>query len=75
MTAGNDDHIVGTQRASADPAPTTSQATGASGGALSQDDQELDELARKLYDRLRLRLGRELLLDRERSGLLSGSPR
>jgi hypothetical protein len=75
MTAGSDDHIIGTQRASADPAPTTNQATGASGGARGQDDQELDELARKLYDRLRLRLGRELLLDRERSGLLSGSPR
>jgi hypothetical protein len=72
MTASTDDHLVGTQRASTDPAPTTSQP---SGGTRGQDDQELDELARKLYDRLRLRLGRELLLDRERSGLLSGSPR
>jgi len=72
MAAGSDDHIVGTQRATADPAPTTSQA---SGGARGHDDQELDELARKLYDRLRLRLGRELLLDRERSGLLNGSSR
>jgi hypothetical protein len=72
MASSVDDQAIGTQRASANPAPTLSQA---SGGVRGQDEQELDELARKLYDRLRLRLGRELLLDRERSGLLSGSPR
>jgi hypothetical protein len=73
MATSLDDHLVGTQRASADPAPTTSQASSGTGSALGQDDQDLDELARKLYDRIRFRLGRELLLDRERSGLLTGS--
>jgi hypothetical protein len=34
-------------------------------------DKELDELARRLYDRLRSRLRQELLIDRERSGMLS----
>ena len=65
-----DDHITGTQRASVDPAPTGNQAHG---GGQGQDDHELDELARQLYDRIRFRLSRELLLDRERSGLLNGS--
>jgi hypothetical protein len=37
----------------------------------SNDEQELDELARKLYDRMRLRFKRELLLDRERGGVLA----
>jgi hypothetical protein len=73
MATNSGDDLVGTQRASADPAPTTSQPSGGTGGTLGQDDQDLDELARKLYDRIRFRLSRELLLDRERSGLLTGS--
>lgn len=31
----------------------------------------MDELARKLYDRLRTRLKSELLVDRERAGFLT----
>jgi hypothetical protein len=37
------------------------------------DEQEFEELARQLYERLRLRFKRELLLDRERSGFLADS--
>jgi hypothetical protein len=35
------------------------------------DETDLDELALRLYDRLRSRLRRELLVDRERAGLLT----
>ena len=40
------------------------------GSAMPSDDEEFEELARKLYERLRLRFKRELLLDRERGGFL-----
>jgi hypothetical protein len=36
---------------------------------------DLDELAQRLYPRLRVHLRRELLLDRERSGQLIEVPR
>jgi hypothetical protein len=39
-------------------------------GATGLDATDLDELARRLYDRLRSRLRIELLVDRERAGLL-----
>ena len=35
------------------------------------DDSDLDELVLRIYDRLRSRLRRELLVDRERAGLLT----
>ena len=35
------------------------------------DDIDLEELTAKLYDRIRSKLRLELLLDRERAGLLS----
>ena len=35
------------------------------------DDVDLDELVVRIYDRLRSRLRRELLVDRERAGLLT----
>jgi uncharacterized protein DUF4157 len=61
----------------ADTAAPTSGPTPGAGPTLSSgridDPSELDELAHKLYERIRHRLGRELLLDRERSGLLTGS--
>lgn len=43
------------------------------GGAAATGD--LDDLARKLYDRLRFRLTTELRLDRERSGSVTDLPR
>ena len=46
-------------------------AGGGGGGGVPTGDKELDELARRLYDRLRSRLRMELLIDRERSGTLS----
>jgi hypothetical protein len=39
--------------------------------SLDLDERELDELTKLLYDRLRSRLRRELLVDRERAGLLT----
>jgi hypothetical protein len=60
------------QRAPADPpvdtAPAAPGTAAAPGGPPAAD---LDELARRLYDRLRLRLRAELRLDRERSGHLT----
>jgi hypothetical protein len=38
---------------------------------IDTDDLDLDELTARLYDRIRSRLRLELLLDRERAGLLS----
>jgi hypothetical protein len=38
---------------------------------IEADDIDLDELGHRLYDRIRSRLRLELLLDRERAGLLS----
>ena len=41
------------------------------GPAPARSDQELDALAHELYDRLRSRLRMELLVDRERAGLVT----
>jgi hypothetical protein len=56
------------------PAPAASAAGGGGGGGGggSADGHELDELAHKLYDRIRWRLRSELRLDMERSGLGAG---
>jgi hypothetical protein len=48
-------------------------AAGAGGGGGSET--ELDELAKRLYGRMRQQLRRELILDRERSGSLIEMPR
>lgn len=55
------------------PAAGPAAGTAPSGGAPPHADQEqdMDELARKLYDRIRGRLKSELLVDRERAGLLT----
>ena len=50
-----------------------SSSTGSGATAKPTDDAEFEELARKLYDRMRHRLKRELLLDRERGGFLADS--
>jgi hypothetical protein len=64
-------------RSSASSASLSSAAADGGGSpaaaAKPADDEELEELARKLYERLRLRLKRELLLDRERGGFLADS--
>jgi uncharacterized protein DUF4157 len=62
-------------------AAATGAATGAGAGRtdphhdqhkkIEPDDIDLDELSHRLYDRIRSRLRLELLLDRERAGLLS----
>jgi hypothetical protein len=65
------------QRATADDgpagsAPTATATSTPGGGAFAGgSDKDLDELARRLYDRFRQRLTRELLADRERAGILT----
>jgi hypothetical protein len=49
------------------PAPATAGAQAAGGGT-----QDLDDLARRLYPKIRPYLKRELWLDRERAGSLTG---
>jgi hypothetical protein len=54
------------------PVQRAAESTGAaSGGAGGHSEKELDDLARHLYDRLRSRLRQELLVDRERAGLIT----
>lgn len=58
-------------------ASTVASAAGlpAPAGAGTSPPADLDDLARKLYDRLRFRLTTELRLDRERSGCVTDLPR
>jgi hypothetical protein len=49
----------------------TSESSTASAGPHRASETEMDELARRLYDRLRTRLKTELLVDRERAGFLT----
>ena len=46
-------------------------AAGASTSLQTNDDTQMDELAGKLYDKIRSRLRNELLVDRERAGFLT----
>jgi hypothetical protein len=61
--------------AGGDVAAQRSVASESGENAASPDDAggdgDLDDMARQLYERIRLRLRRELLLDRERSGYLT----
>ena len=59
------------QRAASSAEPTVPQPAAAGG----HDDRSLQELADRLYERIRCRLRTELLLDRERSGRLVGAGR
>jgi hypothetical protein len=47
------------------------ESSSASAGPHQASETEMDELARRLYDRLRSRLKTELLVDRERAGFLT----
>jgi hypothetical protein len=49
----------------------TSSSAGAAPAGIPTGDKELDDLAHRLYDRIRSRLRLELLIDRERTGTLS----
>lgn len=66
---------IAIQRASDDTAgsaPTPAATSIPGGGPIAgASDKDLDELARRLYERIRRRLSRELLADRERAGLLT----
>jgi hypothetical protein len=56
---------------SASTAHGSAHATGGEHELIEPDRMDLDELAVRIYDRLRTRLRLELLVDRERAGLLS----
>jgi hypothetical protein len=68
--SGTADDGLPSTRALADPGETRPLADSGR-PAIDTDDLDLDELALRLYDRLRSKLRLELLLDRERAGLLS----
>lgn len=53
------------------PAAAAGSAGAAAAEAPGQSDKELDELARKLHDRISLHLRRDLLIQRERAGLVT----
>ncbi len=54
------------------PAPAASLSeAGLVGAAGGYPDRELDELSGRIYDRIRTRLRTELLIDRERAGLVT----
>jgi len=55
------------------PAPAAAPSGGTGAGAAGTGD--LDELAHKLYDRIRWRMRSELRLDMERAGLGAGTTR
>jgi hypothetical protein len=59
------------------PEPSAPAATAAApgGGAAAAGTGDLDELAHKLYDRIRWRMRSELRLDMERAGLGAGTSR
>ena len=56
--------------ASAPPAATAPAPGSDAGMAPAQSDKDLDELARKLHDRISLHLRRDLLVQRERAGMV-----
>ncbi len=59
----------------ASPAPAASSAPAPAPGAPGAPGGDLDELARKLYPKIRPYLKKELWLDRERAGMLTDSGR
>jgi len=62
---------VGVSRVSATAISDTSPSVAAPAGPHQASETEVDELAKKLYDRIRTRLKTELLVDRERAGFLT----
>jgi hypothetical protein len=69
---------VNFEEVTAEVAPASSDTSRGPGQAASPgavpdafSDQQLDMLARRIYGRIRDRLGSELLLDRERAGSLA----
>jgi hypothetical protein len=66
--------FVAVQRRAAAPSDVSASsgsATSSTSAHEAHSDQAMDELAGKLYDRIRTRLRTELLVDRERAGLLT----
>jgi hypothetical protein len=67
--------MVQREEAGASAAPettvTASSAASSPGTDEAHSDKSMDELASRLYDRIRARLKTELLVDRERAGFLT----
>ena len=51
--------------------PAAASAAGGAAAMPAQSDKDLDELARKLHDRISLHLRRDLLIQRERAGMVT----
>ena len=60
--------VPGAQRAADDSIAAAPSAPFRAPGSALHSEQELEELARRLYGRIRMRLRKELLGDRERMG-------
>ena len=67
-----DEEVAAAPASGAAASGAAGDAAGASGGASGQlDDRAMEDLLRRLYPKLRMQLSRELLVARERSGLLT----
>jgi hypothetical protein len=71
ISAGVGSMTSGVSSSVASSAGSAIGAVASSLGGHKTDETEMDELARKLYDRIRTRLKTELLVDRERAGFLT----
>jgi hypothetical protein len=73
VSAGGDSEVPSVQLAAAEaaPAPDTAPAAASGPPAGAQSPESMDELAGRIYDRIRMRFRDELLIDRERAGLLT----
>jgi hypothetical protein len=62
---------IGANPPSPAPAGPSAAAPAALSASPANQERELDELARRLYGRIRSRLAAELLADRERAGMIT----
>jgi hypothetical protein len=71
ISAGVGSMTSGVSSSVASSAGSAIGAVASSLGSHKAEETDMDELARKLYDRIRSRLKTELLVDRERAGFLT----
>jgi hypothetical protein len=71
ISAGVSSMTSGAESSLAGPVGSAIGSVASSLGGHKTDETDMDELAGKLYDRIRSRLKTELLVDRERAGFLT----
>jgi hypothetical protein len=65
-------HPMAVQSAAEAPASAVAEApSAAEAGEAGDEETRIEDLAGKLYDKIRVRLRNELLVDRERAGFLT----